>query len=94
MYCHVRISLDKPALYDAVRECFKNSITGAFKFAISDLGNDKFLLTPRQQQQLREVRNQGFSTALITCFHNQIIQYAHSCIDKPTLLRILDGENP
>ena len=56
MYCHARITLDKPALYDAVRECFKHSITGAFKFAISEHGNDKFLLTQRQQEQLREVR--------------------------------------
>ena len=91
MYHQANVSIsDKVKLYDAIRECFRNNIAGGFKIVISENGDERFLLTTRQQQQLRE--NGG--VAVITCYHDQIIQYAHSCMSKPKLLSIISGENP
>jgi hypothetical protein len=89
MYCHANVTIhDKNKLYDAVRECSKNSIA-SFNFLVSEPGNDKFLLTDFQRGRLSV---NGIAT--ITCFHDQITQYAGNCINKDTLLKIIAGENP
>jgi hypothetical protein len=91
MYDQVNVSIyNRIKLYDAIRECFRNNIAGGFRIVISERGDERFLLTTRHQQQLRE--NGGI--AVITCYHDQIIQYAHNCVSKPKLMRILSGENP
>ena len=111
MYYHVRISLiDKPTLYDAIRECFGKANIVVFNIAMSlfdaksntesdassntesvaKSNGDKFLLTLQQIHRLREKPN----GVIITCFRDQIVQHAHSCLDKSTLLKILTGENP
>ena len=62
---------------------------GFFKLVVSDDVDDRFWLTPQQYQQLRE--NGG--VAVIICDREQITQYAHSCVGKSKLIRILEGEN-
>ena len=91
MYCKMNVSIpDRINLYDAIRECFRNIVAGVFSVVISEDGDNQFVLTPRQQQQLRE--NGG--VAVIICHRNQIIEYAHTCMSRPQLMRILTGENP
>ena len=93
MYYHVKLTVDKPSLADAIRVCIENPKVSVFKITISlnDDSRDKFLLTV---QQITRLQQSGKNTPVtITCFRDQIYQYAHSCIDKPTLLRIIAGEN-
>jgi hypothetical protein len=80
---------DRVKLYDAIRECFRNNIAGGFRIVISENGDERFVLTTRQQEQLRE--NGG--VAVITCYYDQIIHYAHNCMGRSKLLSILSGEN-
>ena len=99
MYYHARVLLlDKPALYDAIRECFSTPLTGPWKIPIATYTNfntsDKFILTQQQRDQLRNNENTfGISSMVISCFPEQLMLYVNNCMDKPTLLRILSGEN-
>ena len=96
VYYHVRVILyDKPALYDAIRDCFMGKIEecslmmsmGNASTETQRVSGEKCILT--QQDQLRDNRAHA-----IVCSPTQIMLYAHNCITLPTLRRILDGENP
>ena len=53
MYQHAIVFVyDKDKLEDAIRECFKSSITGNFELVVDKLGNEKFILTDYLVQQL------------------------------------------
>ena len=96
IYYHVKVTLyDKPALYEAIRECFTNSLTEPhenlfFPVLIStrnpNISNDNFILTQHQIQHLEH------SPMYINCPLSQIMLYAHNSIDLTTLKKILHGE--
>ena len=101
---------DKPTLYDAIRECFGKANIVVFKIAMSLFdakSNTESDAWSNTESVAKSKRRQVFTNSttntkvkekpngvIITCFCDQIVQYAHSCLDKPTLLRILAGENP
>ena len=104
MYHHVKVKIyNKEVLYDAIRKCFDaaagfTKVSGGFSIVVSKLPygvpGENFLLTQQQRDQLNESPTRGYTANLLYCHHDQIISYAHSCIDRPTLLRIIEGENP
>ena len=106
IYYHARVILyDKPALYDAIRDCYigkfedenlsadcisaVNLLIGKYKDFSS---SDKVILTQQQRDQLKNSEN--FHIHAINCSPAQIMLYSHNCITLPTLRRILNGENP
>ena len=91
--------MDKPALYDAIIESFRTPLTGQWKIPIATYTNfntsDKFILTQQQPDQLRNNENTfGISSMVISGFPEQLMLYVNYCMGKPTLLRILAGDNP
>ena len=99
IYYHVRVILyDKPTLYDAVRDCFMGENLNDISLLMSSMKStadksisDKFILTQRQQNKLKNSPNE---TCTIICSPRQIQLYAHNCISTSMLHRILSGENP
>ena len=98
IYYHVRVILyDKPALYDAVRDCFIGDLDEilllmSLTMSTDDKSiSDKFILTEHQRDQLKNSPN---NTGVILCCSRQIMLYAHNCITRTMLHKILSGENP
>ena len=99
IYYHVKVTLyDKPALYEAIRECFTNSLTLPcedlfFPVLIStrnpNISNDNFILTRQQIQQLHLDESRPM---YINCPLSQIMLYAHNSITLEMLKKILHGE--
>ena len=94
MYQHVRVVIyDKQRLDNTIRELFNRCST---YFSIEDfhvdviidnLGDDdKFLLT---DDQMRAVAKNTITT--VSCNHDQIMQYAHSCLRVEQLMDIITG---
>ena len=70
MYRHANVLInDKVKLYDAVRECSRNSIASGFNIVVSEPGNNTFLLTDYQRGRLSVN-----GTAMISCYYDQITQ--------------------
>ena len=98
-YYHVRVILyDKPALYDAVRDCFVGDLDEILLLMTlidpkddKSINDDKFILTEHQRDQLKNSPNE---TCTILCCSRQIMLYAHNCITRTVLHKILSGENP
>ena len=89
IYVHVRVILyDKPALYDAIRDCFLgenlNDISLLMTLPLMESRrrkstDDKFILTQKQNNKLENSPN---TTCKIICSPQQIMLYAHNCISK------------
>ena len=100
MYYHVRVlSLDKPALYNAIRESFSTPFCGPWRIPIGSYTDyntaDKFILTRQQRDQLRNSEHAfGVAVMVILIHPEQLMLYVNNCMDRPKLDRILAGENP
>ena len=106
MYYHARVLLlDKPALYNAIRETFSTPLCGPWRIPIASYTDfntaDNIILSQHQRDQLlksqRDLRNEntfGISSMMNSIFPGQLMLYTNNCMTRETVHRILAGENP